>query len=248
MTKHYSTRNTNSAEFEKSRSSSRVLNLQVLFSSLGVYEWTSRNLWTLSKICAKHRVCIHCLEEKAYDSHQSLKSHKCDRSQNSVPVISHTKKVFPMAFFLFVFFNHASSLHCANWASLCKWVQMRGPTVCSETLGLITNDIPFHSHMRPTLVWILSYKIIGQIYWIHFKPPMISEIPPWWGIICVLFCFVLKNKLCMKNAQIYRTPSFLTTTSGFIMLSGYKRRKGYMTSITITLNILLMMSLYAPNR
>lgn len=151
-------------------------------------------------------------------------------------------------FCLFVFFNHASSLHCANWASLCKWVQMRGPTVCSETLGLITNDIPFHSHMRPILVWILSYKIIGQIYWIHFKPPMISEIPPWWGIICVLFCFVLKNKLCMKNAQIYRTPSFLTTTSGFIMLSGYKRRKGYMTSITITLNILLMMSLYAPNR
>lgn len=103
MTKHYSTRNTNSAEFEKSRSSSRVLNLQVLFSSLGIYEWTSRNLWTLSKICAKHRVCIHCLEEKAYDSHQSLKSHKCDRSQNSVPVISHTRKVFPMAFFCLFF-------------------------------------------------------------------------------------------------------------------------------------------------
>lgn len=183
-------------------------------------------------------MCVYIVWRRRPMISISLKLRKCDRSQNSVPVISHTKKVFPTAFFVCLFSNHTSYLHCTYWASLCKWVQVSGPTVCPEMLGLITNNIPFHSHMCPVLVWILSYKIIGQIYWIYFKSPMISEIPLWWGIICVF-----KKNLCMKNAQIYRTPSLLTTTSGCIMLLGYKRRKGYVTSITITLNILPMMSL-----
>lgn len=57
MTKHNPTLDVSSAKVEESHSRTRILNLEVVFDSLGVCGWALRNFWTPEILCKNLCVC-----------------------------------------------------------------------------------------------------------------------------------------------------------------------------------------------